>query len=64
MLFIQLGKGTSTVQGASLAGAILEVMDSYRMNGIFATHLHELFDMNLNFKNIQRKTMEVEWING
>jgi len=47
----ELGKGTSSRDGASLAGAIIEELSQPRHNimGIFATHLHELFLLPLRF---------------
>lgn len=68
----ELGKGTSSRDGASLAGAILEELSlpSHGVMGIFATHLHEIFLLPLRFPpraagnvtentNISYKTMQV-----
>ena len=58
----ELGKGTSSKDGASLAGAILEELSipSNRIMGIFSTHLHELFSLPLRLANsIVNKTMMV-----
>ena len=46
--------------GTSLAGAILEVMASAKMSGIFATHLHGILDLPLHESaqhNIVKKCM-------
>lgn len=43
----ELGRGTSPRDGTRLAGAILEAMAETGMSGIFATHLHGIFDFPL-----------------
>ncbi|CAN0303300.1 unnamed protein product, partial [Ectocarpus sp. 12 AP-2014] len=54
----ELGKGTD---GASLAGAILEEMDRVSITGIFATHLHELFELPLETESLTYKRMGIDW---
>lgn len=56
----ELGKGTSARDGSALAGAILEYLDTKRVYGIFATHLHELFLLPLKLKHVQEKQMGYE----
>jgi hypothetical protein len=53
----ELGRGTSSRDGSALAGAILERLDSTKVNGIFATHLHEITQLPLDVKHIQNKRM-------
>jgi DNA mismatch repair ATPase MutS len=53
----ELGKGTSSRDGASLAGALLEHLNKRQVYGIFATHLHELFSLPLQLKNVKQKKM-------
>lgn len=48
--------------GAALAGALLEEMDRVSISGIFATHLHELFDLPLNTKTLSCKRMGIDWV--
>ncbi|CAE7574957.1 MSH1, partial [Symbiodinium microadriaticum] len=55
----EIGKGTSSRDGAAFAGALLEWMSSTGMHGIFATHLHELLHMKLNLDNVKMKRMGV-----
>lgn len=53
----EIGKGTSSKDGASIAGALLETLDSQSTTGIFCTHLHEMLDLPLNLRSVSRKTM-------
>ncbi|CAN0542605.1 unnamed protein product, partial [Scytosiphon promiscuus] len=48
--------------GASLAGALLEEMDRVSITGIFATHLHELFDLPLDTSTLSHKRMGIDWV--
>ena len=41
----ELGRGTSPIDGTSLAAAVLESMADSGMSGIFATHLHGMIDL-------------------
>ncbi|CAN0393595.1 unnamed protein product, partial [Ectocarpus sp. 13 AM-2016] len=50
----ELGKGTA------LAGAILEEMDRVSITGIFATHLHELFELPLETESLTYKRMGID----
>lgn len=43
----EIGRGTSPFDGTRLAAAILEYMANSGMSGIFATHLHGIFDFPL-----------------
>jgi DNA mismatch repair ATPase MutS len=53
----ELGKGTSSRDGAAIAGALLEYLDKTNASGIFATHLHEILELPLKLKGVQRKKM-------
>ena len=56
-VLIFTGKGTSARDGSCLAGAILEYFDRKGVHGIFATHLHEIFQLPLRLKTVQYKRM-------
>lgn len=43
----ELGRGTSPRDGTRIAAAILEEMTARRVNGIFATHLHDILGLPL-----------------
>ena len=53
----ELGKGTSSRDGAAIAGALLEHLDKAKVSGIFATHLHEILELPLKLKRVQKKKM-------
>ncbi len=53
----ELGKGTSARDGAALAGALLETLDKRNVSGIFATHLHEMFQLPLTLYRTKNKKM-------
>ena len=41
----EIGRGTSTVEGAALSAALMEWLDTRRIGCLFATHLHEIFPL-------------------
>ena len=54
----EIGKGTSSREGSVLAAAILEELVARKVTGIFATHLHEIFDLpGLRLDGCQLKRM-------
>ena len=56
ILFDELGRGTATFDGISLAEAILEYIASkIKCKTLFSTHYHELTDMEKNLKNLKNK---------
>ena len=54
LLFDELGRGTSTYDGMSLAGSIIEyIAMNIKCKTLFSTHYHELTDMESRFSNIK-----------
>eukprot|EP00605_Chrysophyceae_sp_TOSAG23-4_P002252 GSChrysophyteH1.ASY1.ANO1.2496.1 assembled CDS len=56
----EIGRGTSSSDGAALAGALLEHLAAKRVNGIFSTHLHEVLDLPLRIDSVEKKKMGFE----
>ena len=56
ILFDELGRGTATFDGMSLAQAILEyIHDNIKCKTLFSTHYHELTDLENNLKSLKNK---------
>lgn len=54
ILFDELGRGTATYDGISLAQAILEyVNENIKCKTLFSTHYHELTSLNLKYPSIK-----------
>lgn len=67
ILLDELGRGTSTYDGISLAWAIVEHLHEhpkYRSKTLFATHYHELNEMAKSFKRIQNYNVSVREVNN
>lgn len=66
VLFDELGRGTSTYDGISIAWAIVEYIHEQRGHAktLFATHYHELNDMEQTFQRIRNYNVSVKEVNG
>lgn len=63
VLFDELGRGTSTYDGISIAWAIVEYIHEHphaRAKTLFATHYHELNEMERSFKRIKNFNVSVK----
>lgn len=56
----EIGRGTSTYDGMSLAWAVAEYLDKRRVRTLFATHYHELADLARRYQGIKNLHMAVE----
>ena len=66
VLFDELGRGTSTYDGISIAWAIVEYIHEQRGHAktLFATHYHELNEMEQSFSRIRNYNVSVREVNG
>ena len=67
VLFDELGRGTSTYDGISIAWAIVEHLHEHpkaRARTLFATHYHELNDMERSFRRIKNYNVSVKEVDG
>ncbi len=63
ILFDELGRGTSTYDGISIAWAIVEYLHEHpacKAKTLFATHYHELNEMAKSFKRIKNYNVSVK----
>lgn len=65
ILFDELGRGTATYDGMSLAQAILEyISKNIQCKTLFSTHYHELTGLERNFSNIKNIHVSAKEENG
>ncbi len=67
ILFDELGRGTSTYDGISIAWAIVEHIHEYggiHPKTLFATHYHELNEMEKSFQRVVNYNVSVKEIDG
>lgn len=66
VLFDELGRGTSTYDGISIAWAIVEYIHEQKGHAktLFATHYHELNEMEESFQRIRNYNVSVREANG
>ena len=65
ILFDELGRGTSTYDGMSLAGAIIEyVITNIKCKTLFSTHYHELTKMEKMFSGIKNVHVSISENDG
>lgn len=65
ILFDELGRGTATYDGMSLAEAILEyIANNIKCKTLFSTHYHELTEMEKTLPNLKNKHVSAIEENG
>ena len=66
VLFDELGRGTSTYDGISIAWAIVEFIHEHpgHAKTLFATHYHELNEMEASFTRIRNYNVSVKEVDG
>ena len=67
VLFDELGRGTSTYDGISIAWAIVEYLHEHpkaQARTLFATHYHELNEMEKHFARIKNYNVSVKEVDG
>jgi len=67
ILFDELGRGTSTYDGISIAWSIVEYLHEHpsaKAKTLFATHYHELNDMEALFERVKNYNVSIREVNG
>lgn len=65
ILFDELGRGTSTYDGMSLAGSIIEyISKKVKCKTLFSTHYHELTDMENTLNNVRNVHVSISEKDG
>ncbi|WP_185864349.1 DNA mismatch repair protein MutS [Blattabacterium cuenoti] len=65
LILDEIGRGTSTYDGVSIAKSVIEFLHNHHLRPItmFATHYHELNNMNISFQRIKNLHVLVKKIN-
>lgn len=65
ILFDELGRGTSTYDGMSLAGSIIEyITTKIKCKTLFSTHYHELTDIENRYKTVKNVHVSIDEKDG
>ncbi|EPS69798.1 hypothetical protein M569_04966, partial [Genlisea aurea] len=64
VLIDEICRGTETAKGTCIAGSLVEALDAARCLGIVSTHLHGIFDLPLETRNVAFKAMGTERRDG
>lgn len=64
VLIDEICRGTETAKGTCIAGSVVETLDEIGCLGIISTHLHGIFDLPLNAKNVVYKAMSTDCMEG
>ncbi|MFW5720730.1 MAG: MutS-related protein, partial [Candidatus Dojkabacteria bacterium] len=64
VLFDEVGRGTSTFDGMSIAWAICEFLTEKKVTTFFATHYHELTELARKFPHVKNWRVDVVEYNG
>lgn len=58
----EIGRGTSTFDGISIAWAIVEYLAKLKSKTLFATHYHELTEASTKYDNVDNYTLQIKEI--
>ncbi|GLU08249.1 hypothetical protein SLE2022_251730 [Rubroshorea leprosula] len=64
VLVDEICRGTETAKGTCIAGSFVETLDNIGCLGIVSTHLHGVFTLPLNTKNVVYKAMGTKYVDG
>jgi DNA mismatch repair protein MutS len=66
VLLDEIGRGTSTYDGISIAWAMVEYLheNKYRAKTLFATHYHELNEMENSFRRVKNYNVSIKELNN
>ncbi|MBT5953706.1 DNA mismatch repair protein MutS [bacterium] len=61
----EIGRGTSTFDGMSIAGAVSQhIHDGIRARALFATHYHELNELSKSCRRLKNYSMKISEVDG